>query len=212
MQIARSAPLQLYSSALVFSPENCIIRNTFFLSLLIRSLAFSADGQLLASAAQDKTLGLWESNTGDPRHILESHAAHVLSTTFSPDGNFVASGCSDGTVRLWDPVSGARIRTLEGHMDSFSAIAFSPNSLLLAVSSYGFTVNVWDVSSGKAATYLVWPFCVGVPDFVLPMRESFTLRLGLWDLVTDTLRLSFSPPKDSLYPTLDLSPDGQLMS
>jgi len=67
----------------------------------VRSVAFSPDGQTLASGAADHTVRLWRVADGALLHTLEGHTDMVRSVAFSPDGRLLASGSDDGTVRLW---------------------------------------------------------------------------------------------------------------
>ena len=67
----------------------------------VLSVAFSPDGQSLASASRDNTIKLWDVRTGKERASLKGHSVMVWSVAFSPDGKTLAWGDHDTTVRLW---------------------------------------------------------------------------------------------------------------
>ncbi|MCK9905163.1 hypothetical protein MXD63_34855, partial [Frankia sp. Cpl3] len=81
----------------------------------VNATTFSPTGTLLATAADDATLRLWNVTTGTSR-VLSGHTARVNATTFSPTGALLATAADDATLRLWDTTHGtctAAIRTAE---------------------------------------------------------------------------------------------------
>ncbi|KAH0559460.1 hypothetical protein GP486_004022, partial [Trichoglossum hirsutum] len=172
--IIGEAPLQLYCSALGFSPKKSKVRREFWnqafswvTSMLIteqnwspslqaleghsrevEAVIFSPDGQLLASASWDNTVVLWDPVTGASRGTLKGHSDGVTAVAFSPDGYLLASASLDNTVLLWDPVTGTSCRTLKGHSGGVTAVAFSPDGRLLASTSDDRTVMLWDPAAG----------------------------------------------------------------
>ena len=67
----------------------------------VYSVAFSPDGQILASASADATIRLWNASTGDTINTLTGHRGNVYSVAFSPGEQPLASGSEDDTIHLW---------------------------------------------------------------------------------------------------------------
>jgi WD40 repeat protein len=113
----------------------------------VNYLAFSPDGQILASGSNDNTVRLYHlaMNTS---HTLNGHIGQVQFVVFSPDGQILASGSDDATVQLWNTAIGALQQTLKGHSGSIICLAFSLDGQLLASSSSDQTIRLWDTSIG----------------------------------------------------------------
>ena len=99
------------------------------------SVSFSPDGQTLASGSADRTIKLWDVETGAEIRSLSGHDEEVNSVSFSPDGQTLASGSADNTIKLWDVETGAEIRSLSGHDNWVNSVSFSPDGQTLASGS-----------------------------------------------------------------------------
>ncbi|MEH1948686.1 MAG: AAA-like domain-containing protein, partial [Nostoc sp.] len=92
----------------------------------VNSVVFSPDGKTLASASADKTIKLWNRDTGKEISTLSGHSRGVNSVVFSPDGKTLASASADKTIKLWNRDTGKEISTLSGHSRGVNSVVFSP--------------------------------------------------------------------------------------
>jgi hypothetical protein len=125
---------------------------------IVRALAFTPDGRILASVAGPE-VRLWRVKDGKLLATLPADPELVLTAAFSPDGKQLATAGADGQVRLWDPLTSKKLRTLKGHKDKVTALAFSPDGKLLASGSYDKAVRLWNPASGEMA--IQWVTCKG---------------------------------------------------
>jgi WD40 repeat protein len=110
---------------------------------VVACLAFSGEGQRIASAGWDGTVKLWEADSGRLIHTLEGHTDRVTSVAFSPDGKRLAvtgyvpwGGEADRSVVIVvDAATGQELQTLNAGGRS-QRVAFSPDGTVLASASF----------------------------------------------------------------------------
>ena len=153
----------------------------------IRSVVFSPNGQMVASASSDKTMRLWDTETGRMLRVLDHHRDSVTSIAFSPDGKTIASASLDKTVAICEVKNGRLIRSLAGHADEVNAVAFSPDGKTLASGSRDETINLWDVATGEVIHTLEGPgsevrAVAFSPDGKLLASGTADRRVRLWQV------------------------------
>ncbi|KAL2808652.1 WD40-repeat-containing domain protein [Aspergillus granulosus] len=245
--IIQEAPLQTYSAALAFCPQASESKELYWRERLeflerafvmseawdpcmqvldghtgwVTAVAFSPDGQTVASISYDGTVRLWDPATGVECRTLQGHtdSGHTDSVTavaFSPDGQTVASASYDGTVRLWDPATGVECRTLQGHTGRVTAVAFSPDGQTVASASYDGTVRLWDPATGvkrrtlQGHTGRVLAVAFS-PDGQTVASASHDGTVRLWDPDTGVERCVLQGHARWVTPVA-FSPDGQTVA
>ena len=161
----------------------------------VRSVAFSPDGKTVASGSQDKTVRLWDTDTGELKQTISKHAGTVWSVAFSPDGNTLASATERGYVDVWDIGDPRRIERkhrISAHEVRARSVAFSPDGLALASGGGDNTIRLWNPDTGEQTATLD-----GHEEQVLSVAfsRSGTLASGsadgsvrIWNLETGAAR------------------------
>ncbi|MBV8891216.1 MAG: GAF domain-containing protein, partial [Acidobacteria bacterium] len=157
----------LVKPRLTSEPDFVLHRNLKGHSSWVTTMAFSPDGERLASGSWDQTLKLWQLSSGE--QLSASKMAEIQALAFSRDGHWLAIENSADTVVLRDALTGREIRTLPSSKplrplgtNWIYSIAFSPDGRWLATALDDKTVRLWDIDTGR-----------GVRDFVAS-RHSIT--------------------------------------
>jgi hypothetical protein len=110
------------------------------------SVAFSPDGQRLASASADKTVKLWDVVTGAEMLTYAGHTDSVFSVAFSPDGQILASGGGEGRIIFWDVATGQKLREIIGGTENVYqlplALNLTGNKLAAGISN---AISLWPI-------------------------------------------------------------------
>jgi WD40 repeat protein/serine/threonine protein kinase len=110
--------------------------------------AFSPDSRFLASCSRDRTVRVWQIDSGKCQ-VLRGHTDEVYAIAFHPDGTRLATAGRDGAVWLWDLARGEEVVRLPGHKSYVWSLAFSPDGRTLVSGSGDFTVRLWDTAPLK---------------------------------------------------------------
>lgn len=106
-------------------------------------LAWSPDGQWIATGGADRCVRLWSASSGQALREMKGHVDSVYALAWLPDGSRLASGANDGTILIWDPATGGIRLRLDGHTGYVYRMAFSRDGSTLASASGDGTVRLW---------------------------------------------------------------------
>ncbi|KNE66853.1 hypothetical protein AMAG_11332 [Allomyces macrogynus ATCC 38327] len=120
----------------------------------VEEIAISSDGQFALSASWDKTLRLWDLNTGKTTRRFVGHTNDVLSVSFSADNRQIVSGSRDKSIKLWNTLGECKFNITDAHAEWVSCVRFSPNPSNPIIISSGWDkfVKVWDLTKCKLRT------------------------------------------------------------
>ncbi len=179
----------------------------------ILAIAFSPDGNTLASGSLDRTIKLWNPETHQCRLTLQGHQSWIWDIAFHPNSNTLASASYDRTVKLWDIKTGHCTYTLEGHIGSALSVTFSPNGQWLASGGYEQMLKLWNLESGECIrTWYAHPNRVWALAFSPNSQWLATAgedgNIMLWDVETGDRLQTLSGHSQSVL-CLRFSADGQ---
>ncbi len=153
----------------------------------VLGVAVTPDGRQAISASLDRTLIVWDLESGQAQRTLQGHANSVTSVAATPDGRQAISASLDKTLIVWDLESGQAQRTLQGHANSVTSVAVTPDGVRAVSTSWDKTLIVWDLESALAMHILQGHIgritSVAVtPDGRQAISASLDKTLIVWDL------------------------------
>ncbi len=185
----------------------------------ISSVAFSADGRLLASGrrtniARTDTIKLWDTSTGQMVRTLNGNSYSVKDVAFSKDGRLAAGAGIE--VRFWDAATGQMLRLIKDNPRQADALAFSADGLTLATGDRNGSIKLWDVAAEKS-THLLNGHSNGVLALAFSPNGKILASAGhdktakLWNVATGQLLQTLSGHTNNVY-AVAFSPDGQTVA
>jgi WD40 repeat protein/serine/threonine protein kinase len=180
----------------------------------VSAVAFSSDGQRLATASTHGGLKVWDFAT---RQEVARFAVDckVLCLAFSHDGKTVAASGHSGNVWVFDLATRLELLRLPDHGNLVASVAFSPDGKLLATASVGNDARLWELPSGKLQATLKG-HVQGVlivafsPDGKTLVTGGDDRKVKLWNVATHQELATFS--LGGLGATLAFSQDGRMLA
>ena len=182
----------------------------------IMSVAFSQNGELLATGDSRGEIRVWQVENGQPNWIVHGHSKGIRAIAISPDGNLIASASFDRDIKLWNTLTGEEFKVLQGHRDLVRGVAFSPDGAILASCSDDCDVRLWNVQTGECIRTLQghtnWVRSVAFSpggQIIASCSEDRTVRL--WS-TTNYENISILLGHANRVHSVAFSPDGNILA
>ncbi|KAL7803895.1 hypothetical protein V8C43DRAFT_320517 [Trichoderma afarasin] len=145
-----ATPMQLYISALIFSPRTSLIRRIYQHHIPNSAwvVAYSPDGKLIASGHFGGKICLWDAITGAKRRILSGHHKEITGLSFSPNSSLLVSSSYDMTIRFWNAITGTNV-TKYGGKHLVKQVIFMPDGKRIIFSQTLGPIYLWDIIENK---------------------------------------------------------------
>ncbi|MBB5341454.1 hypothetical protein [Tunturiibacter gelidoferens] len=196
-------------------------------------LAFTRDGQKVATSVAESVAEVWNASSGEQLSAVSDSSIQQTVLAISGDGRQVAAYGNDGNLRIFDGASGLEVLTLpQGpkgdpivpSWDSIASAAFSLNGRFLAVLGLDRTARIWqtqngtvirrfNIVDGQSALALSSgnTFSIAVSDDGGTIATIIGKVLTLWDVKSGT-GVPLQSDRIGSYPIVAFSPDGHTLA
>jgi WD40 repeat protein len=172
------------------------------------AIEIDADGQTLVSGDRDKTIKVWELQTGKLKKTLRSDSGAINDLAIAPDGKTVVTGSGDRIVRIWDITSDRPPQILRGHSGSVLRVDISSDgkTIISVADGVNREIKVWDIATGQQKATLPYIHFDDIsPDGKTVLFTLPSSKLMAWDVTTNQQQVlqNFFDPSDLARISLD---------
>ncbi|GAB5587157.1 hypothetical protein Unana1_02057 [Umbelopsis nana] len=174
-------------------------------------VAFSNDGQYLASVSKDQTCVVWNMTTFVVTATLTGHSDGITYCAWSPDDTMLLTCGSDNVVRLWDPLTGALIGAFKKHTDQVTSCAWLPDGKHFITGAMDKCLYLWDTTGNVLYT---WP-AQRIMDMAISkdgtrmVTITYEKNIGIYDLINLKPFYSWELSEEHSITSISLSDDGR---
>jgi WD40 repeat protein len=155
----------------------------------VNQVIFSHDGKTLISASADRTIKVWNLQTGALVKTLVGHESYVNTIVTTNDGRVLISGGADHTIRVWDLETGNLLNTIRGHTHAINTLILSTDDQTVISASADLKIKVWNWKTGQEIRTLTGHnnYINSIklsPDGRLLISASADQTIKIWNLAT----------------------------
>jgi WD40 repeat protein len=189
----------------------------------VTAVAFSPDGNVLATAGHDYVIRRWDLATGKELAGADDRQGAVNDVVFSRDGKTVITAGENGMVRGWDAATGKELSHFQATSGERNALVLSPDGALAASSKRGkalsAVISLWNVPTGKEVRDIEVPNRISVRLALSSDRKKLVTlgvrgEIDVWDLADARSLGSINGRAMGMnfFTPLLLSPDGEVLA
>ncbi len=181
------------------------------------SVAWSPDGQRLATADRINGVCLWDAAQQKPLvNYAQSMGIGITALAWSPDGKRMVSVSANATAQVWHADSGNLLYTYAAHHAPLQAVAWSPDGRYIASADAAHVVLLWDTTTYRTrlsyarhrqpVTSVSWS-----PNSRSVASASVDGTVQVWDVLSSRCVLTYAQ-HTGVVEAVSWSPDGKLMA
>ena len=158
-------------------------------------IVYSPDGKSIVASGLDRTIRIWNAETGAELRTLEGHSQTAWEAYFTPDGRTLISIGEDSTIRFWSMPEGKETGQLVGHTGPVWSMALSPDGRWLATGGSDGVIRLWDLATGRPRRNFegqhsggVWPLAFSPDGHTIASGGWIDNKVFLWEVATGKKR------------------------